>query len=107
MQAAPRRSKSEKISLALRHKHICKRGACRLKKEFSACIRKNGSSKNETGGLFLAWFVSMAERGLFSLFRMASEFLDPVGALEDPPFVASLLDIKGCFEEVKGFLCPV
>ncbi|GJU38036.1 hypothetical protein Tco_1186390 [Tanacetum coccineum] len=32
--------------------------------------------------------------------------LELVGALEDPPLVASLLDIEGCFEEVKSFLCP-
>ncbi|GKA20818.1 hypothetical protein Tco_0700807 [Tanacetum coccineum] len=30
-----------------------------------------------------------------------------MGALEDPPFVASLLDIGGCLEEVDCFLCPV
>ncbi|GKG45055.1 hypothetical protein Tco_0495133, partial [Tanacetum coccineum] len=28
-----------------------------------------------------------------------------VVTLEDPPFVASLLDTEGCFEEVKSFLC--
>ncbi|GJX50445.1 retrovirus-related pol polyprotein from transposon TNT 1-94 [Tanacetum coccineum] len=32
--------------------------------------------------------------------------LELVGALEDPPFVASLLDTDGCFKEVDCFLCP-
>ncbi|GJY95933.1 hypothetical protein Tco_0512294 [Tanacetum coccineum] len=32
--------------------------------------------------------------------------LELVGALEDPHFVASLLDTNGCFEEVECFLCP-
>ncbi|GKC37608.1 hypothetical protein Tco_1049992, partial [Tanacetum coccineum] len=39
--------------------------------------------------LFLEWLV-----------------LEPVGALEEPHFVASLLDTEGCFEEVESFLCP-
>ncbi|GJV05486.1 hypothetical protein Tco_1343142 [Tanacetum coccineum] len=28
------------------------------------------------------------------------------GCLEDPPFVASLLDTKGYFKEVECFMCP-
>ncbi|GJU05133.1 hypothetical protein Tco_1121563 [Tanacetum coccineum] len=47
----------------------------------------------------------MAELGSFLLLEWPVSEL--VGALEDPPFVASLLDTKGCFEEVAGFLCPV
>nr|GFC87454.1 hypothetical protein [Tanacetum cinerariifolium]GFC87587.1 hypothetical protein [Tanacetum cinerariifolium] len=31
--------------------------------------------------------------------------LEPVGALEDLPFVATLLDTNGCFKEVDCFLC--
>nr|GEY04367.1 hypothetical protein [Tanacetum cinerariifolium] len=45
---------------------------------------------------------SKAELDSFFLFKWP--VLEPVGALEDLPLVASLLDIEGCFEEVKCFL---
>nr|GEZ09167.1 retrovirus-related Pol polyprotein from transposon TNT 1-94 [Tanacetum cinerariifolium] len=47
---------------------------------------------------------SMAELDSFFLFKWP--ILEPVGALEDLPFVASLLDTEGCFKEVECFLCP-
>ncbi|GKC44497.1 hypothetical protein Tco_1062219 [Tanacetum coccineum] len=45
----------------------------------------------------------MAELDSFFLFKWP--VLEPVGALEDPPLGASLLDTGVCFE-VECFLCP-
>ncbi|GJU77382.1 hypothetical protein Tco_1274452 [Tanacetum coccineum] len=47
----------------------------------------------------------MAEQDSFLLLEWP--VLEPVGALEDPPFVASLLNTYGYFKEVAGFLCLV
>nr|GFD30018.1 hypothetical protein [Tanacetum cinerariifolium] len=47
----------------------------------------------------------MAELDSFLLLEWP--VLEPVGALEDPPFIASLMDTKGCLEEITGFLCLV
>ncbi|GJR31121.1 hypothetical protein Tco_1107353 [Tanacetum coccineum] len=47
---------------------------------------------------------SMVELDSFFLFKWP--VLEPICTLENPPFVASLLDTEGCFEEVKCFLCP-
>ncbi|GKD87915.1 hypothetical protein Tco_1359069, partial [Tanacetum coccineum] len=49
-------------------------------------------------------FESMAELDSFLLLEWL--VLELVGALEDPPFVASLLDIEDCSKEVECFLCP-
>ncbi|GKE71509.1 hypothetical protein Tco_0329878, partial [Tanacetum coccineum] len=46
---------------------------------------------------------SMAELDYLFLFK--GPILEPVGALEDPPLVTSLMDTRGCFE-VECFLCP-
>ncbi|GJT26189.1 hypothetical protein Tco_0906464 [Tanacetum coccineum] len=46
---------------------------------------------------------SMAELDSFFLFKWP--VLEPMGALEDPPLVTSLLDMGGCFK-VECFLCP-
>ncbi|GKD94598.1 hypothetical protein Tco_1374435 [Tanacetum coccineum] len=49
-------------------------------------------------------FESMAE--LDSFLFLEWPVLELVGALEDPLFVAYLLDTEGCFKEVESFLCP-
>ncbi|GJT70223.1 hypothetical protein Tco_1029509 [Tanacetum coccineum] len=43
---------------------------------------------------------------LDSFFLFKWLVLEPVGLLEDPPLVASLLDTEGCVEEVECFLYP-
>ncbi|GKF73755.1 hypothetical protein Tco_0220087, partial [Tanacetum coccineum] len=52
------------------------------------------------------WLVFESMAKLDSFLFLEWPVLELVGALEDPPVVASLLDTEGCFEEVECFMCP-